>query len=115
MVKFVLTKLVVAKGKEAEFEENQKARFSSSNAKGSLGYALLRSEEDPSVYYQIAFWETKKDREALAKVHGPIGKLKSKPTSNPVINKPKAQWFDVVARKETGVLKFYGSASKQKR
>jgi heme-degrading monooxygenase HmoA len=115
MVKLVITKLVLAKGNEKEFEEIQRSRFGSSNAKGSIGYALVRSEENPSVYYQIGFWETKADRTGLHIKHGSLAKLNSERTSKSLFtNKPKAEWFDVVARKEAGVLTFYGSAFKKK-
>lgn len=109
MSKVVIKKLVVVKGKEVEFREFQKSRFSISSAKGSLGYWLLRSEDDPSIYYQIGFWESKEDREALHKNRGSISTGKSMNEGKRLfVKKPEAQWFDVVAEKKAeGGLRFF--------
>lgn len=117
MVKAVITKMVIAKGQEAQFEEIMKPRYEQSKAKGDLGYRLLRSEENPSAYYQIGFWETKEDRMTLqrTKGHGSIAKIGTKEGVNLFSNNPKPKWFDLVAEKQDGVLKFYGSALKKRK
>ena len=105
----VITRLTITKGKEAEFETIMKGRFSGPSAKGSRGYRLLRSHNNPQVYLQVGFWGSKEERERLSKQHGPLQQIIGK--TGPVLAKtPVTAWYEVAAEKdEGGELRFYGT------
>ena len=108
-----ITRMVVKKGREAEFEELWKARFMSNVGKGSLGYKLLRSVSDPSVYIQIGFWTTREARQKHHNKFGNMASVKSQDGGGLFDNSLETDLFEVVAEKERGVFKFYGCATKK--
>ncbi|GEM_PF-6289098 len=97
MVKALISRFNVQKGKESAFEVVLKGAMKASTKKGSLGAVLMRSAEHPSSYTVVGYWQSREKWDSFMKEYGTNEKLKPHLDTSPI-----REWHETVARLQFG-------------
>ena len=97
MVKAIISRFKVKKGKEPDFEKIVKGAVKASSRKGNEGAVLMRSVDDPSSYTVVSYWQGRQRWESFMKEYGTNEKLKPYLQTDPV-----REWHETVARLQFG-------------